>query len=264
MIEPNPHTRIPNPATASIPAPKLTFPPSIGVGLFALEAGGGAGKGAEGGGAGGPSPTTGIPRSSSGRAERDFTLFLLPDLEPGRAGGRGERARSGSGVALSVSSVSERVGVSNRRPLKEDGVAAGDGKGDCCPSAVTLVAEREGFIPRMGTARPSKGPVELRIDCRKGAWSERTCMLVGRRRLLPLGWTVVVCAIAEEERLGGSGGIPVGIEIWLGKRESRAPEDDLDRPLVFGKEGVGGDWEIVDDRFGMAIWPSGVSREGEA
>jgi hypothetical protein len=238
-VETSPHdTRMPKPATASIPALKLTFDPSIGVGLVVLLAGGGggAGKGAEGGGAGGPSPTTGIPRSNSGSDERVFRPFLLPDLEPGREGGSGEMARSGSGVALSSSS--ESVGVSNLRPWKEfDGAAS---EGDCCASAATLVAEREGFIPRMGTARPSRGPVEFRIDWRKGAWSERTCMLVGRRRVLALGCTLVVCAMADEERLGGSGGMLVGIENWLGKRDSRAPEDDLSRPVVFAREDVDG------------------------
>ena len=132
---------------------------SIGVGLAALEPGledgGGAGKGAKGGGAGGPSPTSGNPRSNSGSEERGFMLLLLPDREPGRDAGRGERARSGSGVALSSLS-SETIGVSNLR-LPEDGVIMIEER--CEASAATLLADREGFMPRMGTARPSKGPV---------------------------------------------------------------------------------------------------------
>lgn len=158
-------TRIPNPATASIPDVKLTFAPSIGEGLVVLDPGGGAGSGAEGGGAGGPNPTTGIPRSSSGSAELLLGPLRPPDREPGRGGGRGERARSGRGVASSLSS--DRVGVSNLRPLKDETFDGAEWV--CDAKAATLLADREGFIPRMGTARPSRGPVELRTDWRKGA-----------------------------------------------------------------------------------------------
>jgi hypothetical protein len=97
-------TRIPKPATVSMPDVRCTFAASIGTGLGLVvldPGGGGAGNGAEGGGAGGPNPTTGMPRSNSGRADRVLPPLRLPDLEPGRDVGNGETPRSisGSGVA---------------------------------------------------------------------------------------------------------------------------------------------------------------------
>ena len=80
-------------------------------------------------------------------------------------------------------------------------------------------------------------------------------MLVGRRRVVALGWMVVVWAMAEEERLGGSG----GVANWFGKSERRAPEVERWRPFVVGRDGEG----EMEERLGMVIRPSGVRREGE-
>ena len=175
-------TRMPSPATEAIPR----FGISIGVGLDDLEAGGGGGSGAEGGGAGGPRPTTGSPKSSCGNEARGLIVLRPLDRDPG-LDGSGDIDLSGSGVALSVPS-SGIVGVSNLRPWK----AAG---GDDCAGAAALLAERDGFIPRIGTARPSGGPVELRTDERNGVGSVRTCMLVGLLRVLPVG-CACACACA--------------------------------------------------------------------
>ncbi len=109
-------TRMPNPATASMPFAAgsciglVGLDPGgsdgsgpLGGGLVGREPGGGGGRGALGGGAGGPKPTTGMPKSSSGREERVFRPLRMLVREPAR-GGRGDMARSGSGIAWSASS----------------------------------------------------------------------------------------------------------------------------------------------------------------
>ena len=106
---------MPNPATASIPFVGAPCTTAAGLGLVGRDAGGGNGRGALGGGAGGPSPTTGMPKSSSGKEERVLSPFRILVRDPER-GGKGERARSGSGMALSLSSGT--VGVVARKYLE--------------------------------------------------------------------------------------------------------------------------------------------------
>ena len=194
-------TRMPKPAIASIPAFAfgLPLPPLLagGGGLVGRDDEapnrdpgrefcpvGGGGNGAEGGGAGGPSPTTGIPRSSSGSEDRVFTprgCKLSRDAERAAACGSGDCARDVAGRGMGLSSSSLGGGRPKSRSLSasidESPLRLG-----------TLLAEREGLRPRMGGVgavklRTGGGPVELRTEERKGAWSERTCMLVGRRRV---------------------------------------------------------------------------------
>lgn len=195
-------TRIPSPVDPSKLLGVAVLTVTTGFGLAALDAasGGGAGKGALGGGAGGPSPTTGMPKSSSGNEDLVFKPLLTLVLDPG-LGGKGDAERrpgSGSGMILSSlgsSPSSERVGVREANRADDS---------DCCAArAATLLAEREGFMPRMGIARASSvGPAcELRTEVKNGAGSERTCKLVGRRNVRPLPWACicVVRCVGDEE-----------------------------------------------------------------
>ena len=106
-----------------------------------------------------------MPKSRSGKEDRPFRLFLTELRELGFVDvvlG----FSTGSGMARSPSS--SRVGVSNLRARNSsiEEVCS-------CASAATLLADREGFMPRIGTAavvaRPSDEPVELRTEERKGA-----------------------------------------------------------------------------------------------
>lgn len=75
-------------------------------GVVGRLAGGSEGKGTVGGGAGGPRPTTGMPKSSSGMLGRDLTRRLRRQdwraLEG--AGTGGPRPGEMSGVEMSASS----------------------------------------------------------------------------------------------------------------------------------------------------------------
>lgn len=57
-------------------------------------------------------------------------------------------------------------------------------------SAATLLAERDGLMPRMGIARASSAGLvcELRTEVRKGAGLDRTWRLVGRRTVRAFAW----------------------------------------------------------------------------
>lgn len=76
-------------------------------------------------------------------------------------------------------------------------------------------------------------------------------MLVGRRRV----WPLAICAVAEEDRWGGSGGTPVGSAIGVGKRDRRGPgELDDDLCSRFGSDSEGDVWNCeTDARFGMTV-----------
>lgn len=91
--------------------PRLGLPPTAGLedrDVLIRDPGrecvGGAGRGAEGGGAGGPRPTTGIPRSSSGSADRPFCILARELARLEGAGGSGDCDRDvdgRSGIARS-------------------------------------------------------------------------------------------------------------------------------------------------------------------
>lgn len=102
--------------------------------------------------------------------------------------------------------------------------------------AVTLLAEREGFRPRIGAVGAVKfrtigGPlVDVRTEERNGARSERTCMLVGRRRVLTLACADCVAGCCADD--GGDGVVDVaGGEICVGNSDSRC-DGDFWRPFT--------------------------------
>ena len=167
---------------------------------------GGEGSGADGGGAGGPKPTTGRPRSSSGSDDplgRRCTLIREPGL---LTVGIADCERDfGRGVGMSSSSFGG--GSPKSRPLKESIADAWE-----AASRVTLLAEREGLRPRMGavgvaTGRTASGPVEFRTEERKGAGSERTCMLVGRRRVRMFACACACAAVGDAFECADAGGV---------------------------------------------------------
>ena len=153
----SPQTLMPSPATESMPP----FWKCNGVGLVVREpAGGGAGRGALGGGAGGR------PKSRFGKEDCAFKLLLTELREAGFVIAK-VRLSSGSGIARSTSSSTVEVLKFNfLNSSIED---------DCCcfANAATLLAEREGFMPRIGTVVADMCgfvvPVEFRVEVRKGA-----------------------------------------------------------------------------------------------
>ena len=76
--------------------------------------------------------------------------------------------------------------MSKRRPRKASG-----GEGWEREVEVRVLEEREGRMARMGAAA-GRVSGEVRIEERKGAWSEVMIMLVGRRRGRPLVWELGV------------------------------------------------------------------------
>lgn len=188
-----------------------------------------------------------MPRSSSGSDERVFTPRWILSLELDRLGvGKGDCALEliavegavceGKGSGIGLSSSSFGGGNPKSRSLSALSIA------DPCvlASAVTLLAEREGLRPRMGAGPAGAvkfragtgGPcVELRTEERNGARSERTCMLVGRRRLRALACACCAAVCCKADAAGG-GLEPVmgGGEIGVGNSERRC-DGDFCRPF---------------------------------
>ncbi|TKA30161.1 hypothetical protein B0A50_02880 [Salinomyces thailandicus] len=132
----------------------------LGTALGDRAKAGGAGKGAEGGGAGGPSPMTGIPKSSAGSDDRVFNL-LPPERDPGREG-MGDTPRSKNGLAGSGPSSGS------------DGKLKGSVGESWVEAVERLTEEREGLRFRMGAVKErvvaGGGPdVDARSEPRKGA-----------------------------------------------------------------------------------------------
>lgn len=162
------------------------------------------GNGADGGGAGGPNATIDMPKSSSGSEDRGNARegFLREGVLLVARGASSDGMILFAGAASRASMV--RFGLEKDVALASGSVrSGGEHKSDSrrpaivlvgpveTPACCTVPVEREGFKLRIGRGMPGRNPladwccdgvcwVELRIFDKKGAWSERICMLVGR------------------------------------------------------------------------------------